>query len=100
MAGHGIYTNPASVRPLGALTGSVIVGVDAPPDIRERRMQRRSPDILARDTARAAVLLQHDENAMRGSVDITVQNHGEHERSAPDDFILIVRVVAEVSGAR
>lgn len=95
LAGHGIYTNPRSVRPRAALDRALIIGVSAPEEVRATRMSLRSPDVLARDPERARALFVHDETAMLENVDLVVHNHGLDEGRALIDTATAVAALLE-----
>jgi ribose 1,5-bisphosphokinase PhnN len=92
-AGHGVYTNPASVRPEDALTRALVVGVFAPSEVRAARLRVRSPDVVARGDRHVGTLLAHDDDAMLRNVDIVVDNHGALEDRAVEDFIMTMDIL-------
>jgi len=87
VAGHGLYTNAASVRPKDALSSALIVGVLAPERVRRVRLKSRSADL---DPNLTRALLAHDDQAMLAAADIVVDNYGDHEATAARDFISAV----------
>lgn len=98
MAGHGIYTNKASVRPIGALDDALVVGVAASYQVRQARLSRRSPDVVASGHGRVAALLQHDDALMARNVDLLVTNDGPNHATAPREFVAAIRDMLRAIG--
>jgi hypothetical protein len=97
MAGHGVYSNKESVRPLGALERALVVGVMAPLDVRTERLRGRSPDVVQRGPSQISVLLAHNDTAMGENVDLVVQNHGSREATAANDFVAALSLILAVA---
>jgi hypothetical protein len=98
MAGHGIYTNKRSVRPVDALDNALVVGVEAPLVVRERRLQRRSTDLVSRGRAYVEARLAHDDKEMDSNVDILVRNYGPTESRSATDFAAVLGHVLSTKG--
>jgi ribose 1,5-bisphosphokinase PhnN len=93
MAGHGVYSNPDSVRPRDALNRALLVGVAAPAEVRAERLRKRNPDMVALGPEAIGVLLAHDDGAMADHVDLLVANHGECEPFAVGDMVELLRIL-------
>jgi ribose 1,5-bisphosphokinase PhnN len=98
MAGHGVYTNKETVRPLGALDNALFVGVYAPFAVRAERLRLRSPDVVARGQATVDKLLAHDDDAMRSNVDLLVRNYGGHQAATVQDFARVLALILDLAG--
>jgi ribose 1,5-bisphosphokinase PhnN len=97
MAGHGIYTNVESVHPRDALDTALIIGVYAPTQVRAKRLDLRSPDVIERDPVLAQALLVHDDAAMANSVDLIVHNYGLYEATSVGDFIHVLTLLLDAT---
>jgi len=98
MAGHGVYTNRATVQPLITLERALIVGVAAPSDVREERLRLRSPDVVARGQTATEVLMAHDDDTMTANVDMSVRNCDATEVAVVDDFASALALVLSHAG--
>jgi ribose 1,5-bisphosphokinase PhnN len=95
VAGHGVYSNRASVRPVGVLDRALVIGVAASKETRARRLRERSPDIVQRGAGAVADLLQHDDAAMFANADIVVSNDRPHESRSASDVALAIAAVLD-----
>lgn len=95
MAGHGVYTNKATLQPSTALDRALVVGVDAPADVRAERLRLRSPDVVAQGLTAMERLLAHDDDKMAANIDMLVRNYGATEAAVIDDFAQALALVLD-----
>jgi ribose 1,5-bisphosphokinase PhnN len=78
---------------------ALIVAIHAPPAVRRERMERRSPDLLARRPAEVAVRLGESSTGSFARAHVVVENHGAGERHAPSEFAGLVTALADQHAA-
>lgn len=96
MGGHGIYTNFASVRPIGTVERCLLVGIYAPSSVRYERILLRSPDVIARGQSYVDRMLAHDDQRMLESVDIVINNLDPTPDRAVAAFASVIEAVLRV----
>jgi ribose 1,5-bisphosphokinase PhnN len=76
-----------NVQPAGALADALVIGVDAPADVRAQRLHVRSPE-LCRDRPEEAHARLAE--GMPANVHRVIENYGPHEQRARQEIVEIV----------
>jgi ribose 1,5-bisphosphokinase PhnN len=92
---NAIVNDSDNVQPADALRDALIVAVYAPDEVREERLEVRSPDLSQEERAHR----QGDRAVnMYSDAHIVVKNYGRNEDNAPSDVIRLVELVLQAAG--
>ena len=86
-ANNAILAQDAELSPAGALDHALVIGVQAPPEVRARRLQQRSPDLLAHREEAAHRLAELESS----EVHVVIDNFGELEAVARAEIVTLLR---------
>jgi ribose 1,5-bisphosphokinase PhnN len=88
-ANNAIYAGSSEVRPEGALTHALLIGVYTPDAIRAERLRRRSPDLWSRPGEVDNRLADRASN-IEPHVHLVIADHDELEAVAPLEIVSLV----------
>jgi hypothetical protein len=94
-ANNAVINNRESVQPPEALGKALIIAVYAPEDVRARRLQDRSPDLVANKPEEAAYRLADRAISMYPDAHIVVKDFGRFEGRARSDIVTMMRLLVQ-----
>ncbi len=96
-ANNVIVKNPASIQPSSVLENALVVGLYTPDKERERRLQRRSPDLFIKSPEEVAFRLSKDERSaiIFPGAHIIVKNFGRYEERVVPDMLLLIKLAMD-----
>lgn len=90
---NALYANAASVRPPRALARALFLGVAAPDEVREARLRRRSPDLVAERPDEVVHRLADSSSNVVAHVHVVILNHGDLEPVAGAETVALLGIL-------
>ncbi len=94
-ANNAVINNAESVEPTDLLSRSLIIALYAPEEVRERRLQDRSPDLVAQKPVEAAYRLADKAVNMYPSAHIVVKDFGRYEDRSRSDVVSLMKLLVQ-----
>lgn len=91
---NALFSNPEAVRPERALDHALVLGVYAPQDVRTRRFQDRSPDLVVSNPQEVVYRLSDPVDSVIPHAHLVVHNHGANEAFALEEIVELVERAA------
>ena len=93
---NAIINNKESLMPLGLLEHSLIIAVYTPDDLRDERMQQRSPDLIKDKPQEASYRLSDRAINMYPEAHLVVKNFGRYEDATEEDIVSLFSLISEL----
>lgn len=94
-ANNAVVNNRESVQPGEVLGKALIIAVYAPEDVRVRRLQDRSPDLLLQKPGEVAYRLGDRAINMYQDAHIVIKDFGRYEGQAREDVVALMRLLTQ-----
>lgn len=90
---NALYDNANSVRPEGATSNSLFLGVYAPDEIRKQRLLARSPDLLKDNPAEVEYRLGDSSDNILSHIHLVVDNYGDLMEIATVEVVQLIEFI-------
>lgn len=94
-ANNAIISNKESVEPGEMLEKSLIIAIYAPDNVREERLVKRSPDLVAQKIEEVRYRLADRAINMYPHAHIVVKNFGRYEGRTREDIVALMRMIVK-----
>jgi len=95
-ANNAIINNKKSVMPPDLLEHSLVIAVYSPDDLREERMQHRSPDLIKDKPKEVKYRLGDRAINMYPEAHLVVKNFGRYQDLAKEDLVRLFLLISEL----
>lgn len=93
---NAIINNKGSVMPPDLLEQSLIIAVYSPDDLRDERMQQRSPDLIKDKPQEVKYRLSDRAINMYPEAHLVVKNFGRYQDLAKEDLVRLVSLISKL----
>ncbi|MBI3589418.1 MAG: NUDIX domain-containing protein [Candidatus Liptonbacteria bacterium] len=93
---NAIINNKESVMPPNLLEHSLIIAVYSPDDLRDERMQQRSPDLIKDKPEEVSYRLSDRAINMYPEAHLVVKNFGHYQGSTKEDIVRLFSLISEL----
>jgi len=93
---NAIVDNKESVVPSNLLEQSLIVAIYCPDDVRDERMQQRSPDLVREKPQEVSYRLSDRSVNMYPEAHVVVKNFGRYQERTREDMAALFRLISDL----
>lgn len=93
---NAIINNKESVMPPDLLDQSLIIAVYSPEDLREKRMQKRSPDLVKDKPEEVKYRLSDKATSMYPEAHLVIKNFGRYQDFTKEDLVDLFSLISKL----